>query len=227
MRKWTLFLYIVLAVSLAASGVQAQQRVPKTAIVNSSHDLRSTFNAASFTLCTFCHVAHKPSDAPEGPGPLLWNHTLSSVASYGIYSSDSFDALNTDITDLGGQTTVSNLCLSCHDGTVAVNSFYEPVLGANFQPIPEGTTFMPSSARIRDLSKSHPVNFTYDSNLANAAALRVPASTSSVDGNGLVPLFNGKMQCATCHDPHNGNSGIFARPFPTQTSGTFCTYCHI
>jgi cytochrome c2 len=227
MSKWKLLLFTALVITVATGSAWAQTKVPKTTIVGSEHDLRSTFNSASFTLCSFCHVAHKTGDSPVGPGELLWNHTLSSVASYGVYSSASFDALNTDIADLGGQTTVSNLCLSCHDGTVAVNSFYEPITGANFQPIPEGTTFMHDSLRVRDLTKTHPVNFTYDATLANAAGLRVPASTSSVDANGIVPLYNGKMQCATCHDPHNGNSGIFARPFPAQSSGTFCTYCHL
>lgn len=214
------------AVIFVFSGV-GWAKAGKSAIANSAHDLRSTFNSASFTLCSFCHVAHKTGDAPVGPGPLLWNHTTSSVASYGVYQSDSFNGLQTDIADVAGQNVVSNLCLSCHDGTVAINSFYEAVLGANFQPIPQGTTFMPQDTRIRDLSKTHPINFTYNATLAQKAGMLVPNSTASVDAANEIPLFSGKMQCATCHDPHNGNSGIFLRSFPTQASGSFCTYCHL
>lgn len=218
---------IVLAVGIALAAGLLWAKAPKSAIVNSAHDLRATYQAAPFTVCSFCHVAHKAGSAPTGPGPLLWNHTLSSVASYGVYQSDSFNALQTDISDLGAQMTVSNLCLSCHDGTVAVNSFYEPVLGANFQPIPTGTTFMPNDTTIRDLTKQHPVNFTYSATVAQKAGMLVPNSISSVDAAGEIPLFNGKMQCVTCHDPHNGKSGIFEQNFPTQTSGAFCTYCHL
>lgn len=217
---------VVVGLALAVGGALAWAKVPKSTIIGSEHDLRSNFNAASFTACTFCHVAHKPGANPTGPTYLLWNHTLSSVTSYGVYSSDSLNAQ--DVSDLGGQMTVSNLCLSCHDGTVAINSFYEPVTGANFEPIPEGTTFMPDSHVIKDLSRTHPVNFTFDAALATAdGGLITPAGADRVDSAGEVPLYNYKMQCATCHDPHNGGSGIFSRQFPTQASGTFCTYCHL
>lgn len=214
-----LTLVLVVSTTLAKS--------PKSAIIGSAHDLRSTFNGASFTACSFCHVAHKTGDAPVGPGALLWNHTMSSVTSYGVYQSDSFNGLQTDISDVAGKDVVSSLCLSCHDGTVAINSWYEPVTGANFQPLPMGTTFMPQDTRIRDLTKTHPVNFTYSAALAQKAGMLVPNSTTSVDAAGEVPLFGGKMQCATCHDPHNGTSGIFVQSFPAQSSGTFCTYCHL
>lgn len=224
MRKLKIIVVLVLTVAFAATLTWA--KVPKSTITGTAHDLRSTFNAAPFTLCTFCHIAHKAGDAPAGPGQLLWNHTLSSVASYGVYTSGSLDAA--DIADLGGQTTVSNLCLSCHDGTVAVNSFFEGVLGANFQPIAEGTTFMPQGDRIVDLSRQHPINFTFDANLASTdGGLIVPAGMDRVDTGGEVPLFNSKMQCATCHDPHNGGSGVFLRQFPTQASDSFCTFCHL
>jgi len=201
-------------------------KAKKSAITNSKHDLRSNFGGGSYTLCNFCHIAHKPASvsAPANTGPLLWNHTLSAVTSYGVYSSDSFNSYNTDIQDLGksntGTLTVSNMCLSCHDGTVAINSWYDP-------PVANGNTFMNNTSVIKDLTQTHPVNFTYDTTLATKAGILAPASSSSVDGAGEIPLFNGKMQCATCHDPHNGASGIFEQNFPTQTSGTFCTYCHL
>jgi hypothetical protein len=218
---------VVVAMAIMFTSLMAWAKIPKSTILNSAHDFRTQLNGASFTLCNFCHVAHKTGPSPTGPGPLLWNHTQSSVASYGVYTSDYFAGLNTDIADVGGLSTSSNMCLGCHDGTVAVNSWYEPVTGANFQPLPQGTIFVTGNATIRDLSKTHPINFTYNSQLATKSGVLQPNGLSSVDAAGEIPLYNGKMQCGTCHDPHNGGSSIFERNFPTQASGTFCTYCHL
>ncbi len=225
MRRLTIILFVAIAVAIVATSGWA--RFPKSQIAGSDHDLRSVFQSASYTLCSFCHIAHKPGDNPDGPGYLLWNHTMSDVTSYGVYQSDSLHA--TDIADLGGQVTVSNLCLSCHDGTVAINSFYEGLARADFQgDIQEGTTFMDQEHRITDLSKQHPVNFTYDASLATTdGGLRVPVGWDRVDTNKEVPLYSSKMQCATCHDPHAGPPNhVFFRDWPQSPEGSFCLYCH-
>lgn len=222
---------VALMVCMVFSAAYAA-RAPKSAVYGSAHDFKTQLGGASYTLCNFCHVAHKFGSAPTGPGYLLWNHTLSNVASYGVYTSDS---MRSTPTDLGSQMVVSNLCLSCHDGTVAINSWYEVQAGANFQPLPTGTTFMAADTTVRDLTKQHPVNFVYpDSTTAAAIGIQNAADAFSVDGNGNVPLFAGRMQCATCHDPHAGPSSgahLFFRTFPStpaQTlTGTSCVYCHL
>lgn len=223
MRTAKTFGLVVLIVAITTT--MGFAKAPKSAIVNSAHDLRTSMGTASYSLCNFCHIPHKFASvtAPAEAGPLLWNHTLSKVTSYGVYTSDSFAGYATDITDLGtvATPTVSNLCLSCHDGTVAVDSWYSPVRST------QNTLTMPLDRTVKDLTQQHPINFTYNAALATAAGMLTPASTTSVDGAGEIPLFNGKMQCATCHDPHNGASGILEQEFPTQTSGSFCTYCHL
>src|SRR5579859_5481847 len=151
MKMFVRILLVVLALSLLASAGQ----VPKSDILGSAHDFKKAYNGASYSLCNFCHIAHKFGSAPTGPGYLLWNHTLSNVSSYGTYTSDS---MRSTPTELGGQLTVSNLCLSCHDGTVAVNSWYEGQLDKTFKPIPEGTLFMNADTTVRDLTKQHPIN---------------------------------------------------------------------
>ncbi|HET9839263.1 MAG TPA: hypothetical protein VFR84_13600 [Candidatus Angelobacter sp.] len=234
LRKLGLVVVLVCMASLAANAARA----PKSAVFGSPHDFKTAgeYNGnvagASYSLCNFCHIAHKFGSAPTGPSYLLWNHTLSSVASYGVYTSDSMASTTTD---LGGQLTVSNLCLSCHDGTVAVNSWYEPQVAANWAPLAQGTFFMAQDHTVRDLSKQHPVNFTYPDPTTAANIGILPATnTSSIDGNGNVPLFAGKMQCATCHDAHAGPSSgahLFFRTFPSTsaqtTTGSFCVYCHL
>jgi uncharacterized membrane protein YgdD (TMEM256/DUF423 family) len=230
MKLFVKFAVIVLVVCVATSAFAA--RAPKSAVFGSAHDFKTQLGGASYTLCNFCHIAHKFGSAPTGPGYLLWNHTLSSVASYGVYTSES---MRSTPADLGGQLVVSNLCLSCHDGTVAINSWYEGQAAANFQPLPQGTLFMAGDMTVRDLTKQHPINFVYpDPTTAAAIGIQPAADQFSVDGNGNVPLFQGRMQCATCHDPHAGPSSgahLFFRAFPStpaQTlTGSSCVYCHL
>jgi hypothetical protein len=238
-------------------------KAPKANIVGSAHDFtKDTWSpASSYTpnLCFFCHIVHKTATNGSGatqvtsanaPGRFLWNHSLSSTASYGVYTSATFNAMLTQAgialpTDLGAANnltayTASNLCLSCHDGTVAIGSFYEsgfglPANGATWNNGHGASTYMWTGMQLTDLSKTHPVNFQYTPALASAAGITSPANANSVDGNFEVPLYGNSymLQCPTCHDPHNGASSLSGGSFPFargifQTSGgtTFCTYCH-
>jgi predicted CXXCH cytochrome family protein len=75
------------------------------------------------------------------------------------------------------------------------------------------------------LINDHPVNFTYDAALATAdGKLVTPDSSSYVDAAHEIPLFGAKVQCATCHDPHDNTN----EPFLTKTnSGSqLCLTCH-
>src|ERR1035438_10544635 len=59
-------------------------------------------------ICIFCHAPHNTT----GEGP-LWNHELSH-ATYTPYTSSTLKAA------VDQPTGASKLCLSCHDGTVAL-----------------------------------------------------------------------------------------------------------
>src|SRR4029079_19336304 len=100
----------------------------------------------------FCHTPHGASgDAP------LWNR-FSSAATYIPCSSSTARAT------IGQPTGSSKLCLSCHDGTVAlgmVNSRSTPIqMQNNITTIPIGPANLGT-----DLSDDHPVSFTYDNAL--------------------------------------------------------------
>lgn len=176
-------------------------------------------------ICVFCHTPH---DAIKNDNIPLWNHTLSSAASYGTYSSPTFDA--TDAADIGGVTAstaaVSNLCLSCHDGTVAVNSMNNPSNARPTTTMAGGVNNITGSANLGSgataLKNDHPVNFTYDATLASTdGGLKAPSSLTG------VKLFNNKVQCASCHDPHTSQdpSGMaFLRV--SMSGSTLCLSCH-
>ncbi len=198
-------------------------------IANTKHNLSTsgtgTVKSTDETeICIFCHTPHQAIKNDNIP---LWNHNLSSEASYGVYTSPTFDGASS-IQDLGGTTAanaaVSNLCLSCHDGTVAINALNNPsnALGANPTMtgtgaggvIPAGTSNIGN-----DLTDDHPVNFRYDTALATAdGALHDPATLTG------VRLFNGYVQCASCHDPHESVNPAFLRV--DNTGSALCLKCH-
>ncbi len=219
-------LIICLAVLVTAVMANAQS------VVGSKHDLSTTGGTPATDVtrvCVFCHTPHQAS-AANGQYP-LWNHTLSSTASYGTYSSPTLDA--TDVTDLGGATVgtapTSNLCLSCHDGTVSVASMYNP---PNENPSPTITAIsgridsgglIISTANLgTDLTDDHPVNFTYDTALATAdGALNDPATDSAV----AALLINSKVQCTSCHEVHDPTNVPFL--VMDNTGSALCITCHI
>jgi predicted CXXCH cytochrome family protein len=264
-RKYAIFLSLVVMVAMATAANAQYSRIAN--IVTTNHNMSAStgpntepgMKAVSFDqICFFCHVPHQMQEttdsavttAPTGQYP-LWNKTLSSVASYGVYSSPSFDALGTDIADLGGavggSAAVSNLCLSCHDGTVGVNTLYKGQYAAtgrispNFGGGNNTAVYMPHDAQIGSdtlgLRDEHPINFTYDATLAaKSASLVVPIVDPTGLGGGartgvqptvgrFLPLYDGKMQCSTCHDVHDNST---YRPFlrASTTQSSICLACH-
>jgi len=196
-------------------------------VAGSPHDLRPISSNLTET-CVMCHTPHQPTGQTTKP---LWNHTLSSVASYGVYSSPTMNAVPTDI---GGGSAVSNLCMSCHDGTVSVLALYNnPPAGAPLllSPTPsgfnaDGTLTAANSANVgTDLTNDHPVNFTYDAALAVAdGGLVTPDSAAYVDAAHTIPLYTGTLQCASCHNPHDDTNGAFLRK--SNTGSALCITCH-
>jgi len=231
LRK-SIFLVVLVAVVIAVAATAAFGQVPdsrksKARVVGSAHDFRSNTDITwtgynVYAVCSICHTAHQPPNA-NAIDP-LWNHELSAVATYGVYGSDTLDAIPQE---LGNMTTTSNLCLSCHDGTVGINETYG-VMGNLDQttPVPLTHSIPGSPSNGPGLQDDHPVNFVYDATLANTdGGVVIPYSLKWVDAGQNLPLYNGYMQCTTCHDAHNGNSGVFLRQTNTGTD-TICLDCH-
>lgn len=166
----------------------------------------------STEICIFCHTPHDAKAATNGP---LWNHAPTATATFTLYANTS-GSLNA----IPGQPgSISKACLSCHDGTVAPDSYGTRV----------GTAPMLTGAVLigADLSNDHPISFTYDTALATAdGQLVAPNSTSSVDVAKTLPLFVGKMECATCHDAHGGITGTKLLR-KTNAASALCLACHV
>lgn len=233
-------LLIITAMVVLSLGLSA-------AVQNTAHDLSSgstyTFNESNLQaantdrICVFCHTPHQPTAVTTDP---LWNHTLSSTATYGVYDSGTFDgsvANSGDIADIGGGTTTSNLCMSCHDGTVAVGSLYNDpnaVGGGETTPDNSGepTDRIGQAANPAlvgtNLTNDHPVNFTFDASLVTRDTTRrggivgLNDPTAAAIDNLLDA--SDKVQCTSCHNPHSSTYVAFLRINPAQSQ--LCTTCH-
>lgn len=196
-------------------------------VVDTLHNLSASgpgeIRAATETqVCRFCHVPHS-AVVPEP----LWGHRLSDTASYGVPEVTGAGRVARPAPQPDG---ASRLCLSCHDGTVALGD-----TGG------KGNIAMRGAQRLTpgrpgfigtDLSGSHPVS------------IAMPATDPGTDDGrdmGLGPLDalaadpdvkldeDGKIQCTTCHDPHSDRHfvpGRVPRFWVKSTVEDVCLACH-
>jgi predicted CXXCH cytochrome family protein len=121
----------------------------------------------------------------------LWNQSATLVS-----------PASQDLTDEKHKVSQSKVCLTCHDGTVARD-----------QSIEYGE--MGASSLGIDLKNSHPVSVDY-----HAAFSRKGRSFRPPSAIGPLKLFNGKVECSTCHDVH--------KSFQLRASKRdLCFQCHI
>jgi predicted CXXCH cytochrome family protein len=189
-------------------------------IAGTKHDFSGrSWAPAENRMCGVCHTTHNAKNEPSAP---LWNHQSTAIVAYTLYKSPTFDTQ-------GGLTITnpsasSKLCLSCHDGTVALE---------NFGNITTGTNYIPSGSRIggvsgNDMSKEHPISFEYTDALATAdGGLRAPTTTNSGLGSSISKdmLFANKMECASCHDVHNKYNVAHLLKM-SNVNSQLCLTCH-
>lgn len=183
-------------------------------IVGSAHDFSGASWNTTDEICIVCHTPHNADmTVPDAP---LWNHEVTAVTDYTLYSSLTFDGE----ASIGQPDGSSKLCLSCHDGTVALENFS----GNN-----TGTNYMTGDNLIgTDLGDDHPISFTYDAALASTdGGLFDPTITPSGLGGSITNtmLYGDKMQCASCHDVHNG-AGVIHLLRLSNTASALCLTCH-
>jgi len=73
------------------------------------------YTTSTTEICVFCHTPHGGDSSAAVP---LWNRTLNATSSYTTYSQLGTSTLDSASTSIG---SVSLACLSCHDGTQAMN----------------------------------------------------------------------------------------------------------
>jgi len=209
---------------LASTFVFAQEG---NTVVGSLHDLsvHGTGTVKSGTeqqVCVFCHALHI-SDS-KSPGKALFNQQLSSVASYGQYASSTYKQPSRTL------SVRSKLCLSCHDGTVAIGQTYSASSAAQQGMAVRGVPFiatMPVENRLGiDLSRDHPFGFPMPAIDDGELRLSLAASPATT-ADPAVKLADNKIECITCHEPHTPNRDTSMEfMVRSNSSGALCTACH-
>lgn len=200
-------LWAVLAMLLVAGWASAD-------IASTRHNLAISGpgpirSATEQEICIYCHTPHQARTTTG----VLWNREDSSAV-YTQYQSSSLHAI------VGQPTGASKLCLSCHDGTIALGKLVsrqaEIPFAGGIRFIPEGSTRLGT-----DLADDHPVSFVYDEALAIENGDLV---SPSILTNTVRLDQAGELQCTACHDPHEDAFGNFLVR-PNQFS-ELCLTCH-
>ena len=230
---------------LAAGSLALMAAQPPTGVVGSMHDLSKT-NTTAFTtavtdyaqVCKFCHSPHGAAPASAQVVP-LWGHKTT-AATYTMYTSETMAAAGY-VAD-AAPSGPSAACLSCHDGTVAVNARMAGGYSYSYGNVTTTSTdfsiVAENSGKAQmgyltnhvvgvktgsnvDMTTVHPIGVAY--NATDVANFFAAPKTAGM-------LFNNKVQCASCHDVHNWQgpagttSGLFLRV--TTDGSALCLQCH-
>lgn len=183
-------------------------------IVNSKHNLSisgpgDVKAVLEDRICIFCHTVKRSNTSAT----YLWNRSMPAQV-YIPYESSTLYA------NVGQPTGASKLCLSCHDGTIALGALGSEPTEILFAG---GLRFMPpDSTRLgTDLSDDHPISFVYNTHLAQAnGELKDPSQLT-----GAVHLdATNQLQCTACHDPHDNAYGMFL--VMSNAYSALCLKCH-
>ena len=214
-----------------------------TTIVGSKHDFSVSTNywiggttnwaagATSTNTCSECHTIHHAPDPARGP---LWIHTPT-ANTFKTYDQSGSETFPSGLTVLLGSS--SKACLSCHDGSVAINSQDSGAMPGTTTTIKGGKpVFIATNAipvenvgSYDDLTHMHPIGVNYASAVAALPTGDLnPVSTPIAGGTiASVMLKNGSLECSSCHDIHRTQGTSTTSGIYTIASGqNLCLTCH-
>lgn len=193
-------LVLALALTLVVAGVSF------AIVLGSKHDMSQ--RGGTLSACQYCHTPHL-RDHEAVIGAPLWNREMPDAGTYSLYG----DGRTLADTVVGEPGPNSLTCLSCHDGSIALESV---LIGSSdaVTSLDEGDN--PNANLGTDLSNEHPVGFDFVSGNAGVPDILDP-----------FKLYNDgvRFECATCHDPHDTDTDDTVQ-FLRAPRTSMCTDCH-
>jgi len=260
MKKHIILALVVAIGLLAAATLVFAGLNPGTGITQTSHDLSSATGKGALydagvaadpvldRICIYCHAPHHTITTAEAAASgityyPLWNHDISTVAVWTPYE-------NTDITNpvipdniqhqlnaqIGDPSSISKLCLSCHDASVAVSSYgnfeggaasSNHTGGVNIDTVLAGRFGIGVGG---NLQNHHPIGFNYDDVALVDDEIRDPSNTllgNNPYGLTINDLLYGRsIECSSCHDVHNTKNTGLKFLWVEDTNSNLCFSCH-
>ena len=212
----------------------------------------SNFIYDTFQVCIFCHTPHGANIDTKNVDTAgaslnafsLWNRNSPGQTFY-VYTSETLEYTNDSTTPQPGARSL--LCLSCHDGVGAINVLLNGgeldgfggttvnQFGDLSGPLTKGLNIGEATTDGglgtgwgtggRDLANDHPIGFAYNTAIAvSDGDLALPDSSKSVDAAQIVRLFDGRLECSSCHNPHDNSIGDFL--VMSNDNSALCLTCH-
>jgi hypothetical protein len=246
MRKLTLHLGAIALSTLVALAPS----VSRAALAGSVHDFTSSGGAGAYSQmgiatfvwggetntyqnpCQVCHIPHKAAAYSAANAP-LWNHSVATNATTRYVTYDQAGSATFNALGLGALTLGSSVaCLSCHDGSIAINQSYGKT---SFNGNGGVGTNAPSWSietvgGSTDLTHMHPIGVSYAAaKLADPDLNPTPALGS---GTVFARMLKGPQQtveCASCHDIHRtigASASVSHELIVDLNNAGLCLQCH-
>ncbi len=205
-RRRLIFVLVLLLLSFNSNSYGSITLTKHNLSVSGPGNVKS---AQETRICHFCHIPHAARTDNGTVAAPLWNRN-DSEQTYTLYQSTT-----TNFTPKQ-PTGSSKLCLSCHDGTIALGDTYtKPVDDMKNVFILPGTDAYLGT----DLSDEHPISFLYNRTQAQNSELKQSDTFTHVKLDD-----NGEMQCTSCHTAHDNTYGNFL--LNTDRESAICIECH-
>lgn len=235
---------------LLAAGALLAAQSGFAGIAGTAHDFSLATNSSSYqtgtkttqfatSTCTACHTPHGGAAVSTAPA---WARTVN-TKTYKTYQSSTFNK-GTAAAQPGPS---SLLCLSCHDGAQALNTYTGSTYTTAQYINPGNRTAGGTSGAGTDVSGTHPIGFDYSAVITadgRASAYKVATSAVTV-GSGTMTkagtfaavllrpssTSGPTMECESCHDVHATYSDqVSPKGLLLQVNGStgaqICSACH-
>jgi len=189
------------------------------------------FTTGTDEICVFCHTPHASSTATVGP---LWNKALPNSANYTVYSSGTMQGTS----NMSGAASLA--CLSCHDGTQAMDNMINAPGGNGYDATGSNswnTGVWSSTVDVQggklttdagivmlgtDLSNDHPVGIPYCGGGQTAAGSN--AGCADQDFHGAVDNGSGNGFMVGTSSVQKENMRLYGASVGSAT--VECASCH-